>query len=206
MLVTWIALFLLKAQNLHFTRPNQPYHNRHIIKLPKTQLLGLENFTVHPETPPQTFVPIQIPNKPSYALRIPSGTDDLTRTPWITVLLPKKPYPRSASLGEILAPEPGKVEPTCRKGKTCIGDGFRIGVPRGGSTGNGEGSLGKLAFGGFEGHWEVLKDVPGGGGWHLYWKAEHGGNEEVPLGTPVEVEVVFIEKVGYGSQGVWTSC
>lgn len=75
-----------------------------------------------------------------------------------------------------------------------MGDGFAV-VSKG-EVVYGSKALGKLAFGGFEGHWEVLKDVPGGGGWHLYWKAEDGGDEEVPLGTRVEVEVVPVEELG----------
>ena len=42
----------------HSTR--QPWHGRSLVTLPTTQRLGLENFTIHPETPPPQFLPVRI--------------------------------------------------------------------------------------------------------------------------------------------------
>jgi hypothetical protein len=178
--------------------PKEPFHHRHLITQPNTHFLGLENFTVHPETPPLHLLPIRIPNEDSaYALQIPDYTDDLSNLPWIAAILPKKQDPRSAALRKVHGSDPGKIGGGCPEGTTCVGDGWRVDAAKSGDKKEGElVPLGKLGFRGFEGHWEVVKDVPNGGGWHLYWKADD--SKEVELGARVEVEVVPVTKLGYG--------
>ncbi|KAF2746202.1 hypothetical protein M011DRAFT_88526 [Sporormia fimetaria CBS 119925] len=191
---------LAPAYHLRVHAPEQPWHHRHIIQLPSTRLLGLENFTRRPETTPVTVLPIQIPDKAEYALRVPDRGDDLSRTPYVSALLPKDTARGSVSLRIIYIPDPrdetiGRNPDACPGGKKCAASAF---VLYGMDSPNPEDGvveeklLGKLAYSGFEGHWEAVKDAPRSEGWHLYWKPTEGAGD-VELGTKIEIDVVSVE-------------
>lgn len=188
----------------HPSNPQQPWRARHIVKLP-SGLLGLENFTVHPVTPPLGVVPIQIPGQSTYALQLAHGGDDLSRTPYVAALLlknnagcPSVTEPHTsveASLSIIYVPDPTKKTlernaEACPKGMDCVADEFGIvgGDARVGDKGD---VLGRLVYAGFEGHWEAVKDVVKGQGWEVYWvAAAKEETQRTPMGTEIVIEVV----------------
>ncbi|KAF2275765.1 uncharacterized protein EI97DRAFT_434172 [Westerdykella ornata] len=186
-----------------------PWQGRPLLQLPTTHLIGLENFTIHPPSAGLTVLPIRIPKQepPLYALRIPSPSDDLTNTPYLAALLPaSNGKPKWASAAPIFVPDPTgetvrKWRDRCPRGWECGADAWVIysGTDAGDES-QSAGSvcvagerqpLGKLAYGGFNGHWEAVKDAPNSEGWHVYWIAEDAGKEPgVPVGTRVEIEIV----------------
>ncbi|KAF2714251.1 hypothetical protein K504DRAFT_450821 [Pleomassaria siparia CBS 279.74] len=154
---------------LRANAPGKPWHLRNIVWIPSTKRLGLENFTVHPETPPVYVTPIPLANN-TYALRIPDSGDGLSRTPYIAALdidSQKTGY----KTVHASAPTGVDVEEGCPADTYCPTDEFNI-YQDGGK---------KLAYGGFEGNWNVNKDVSPEG-WHIYWMGtDRFGSQDIEI-------------------------
>lgn len=101
----------------------------------------------------------------------------------------------TASLGSVFASDPRIIETgNCddvAMGRQCVGDAWGI-YPREaeeedqGHEGKG---IGFLAYDGFLGQWEAVKDAPNSEGWHVYWRALEGGGGDVPEGHRIEIEI-----------------
>ncbi|KAF1960709.1 hypothetical protein CC80DRAFT_500984 [Byssothecium circinans] len=156
------------ADGLYYLRvnaPQEPYHNRHVVILPTSQNLGLENFTVHPDTPPILFAPIKLTSG-NFALRAQFSGND-AETAFIAALLPTSGS-GDVALMIVYAPEPTqesiKNEPdACPEGFTCIADQWTVGA-----------SLGFAGKGG-SGTFEAVKLAPEG--WQTLWRTD--GEETV---------------------------
>ena len=155
----------------HSTR--QPWHGRSLVTLPTTQRLGLENFTIHPETPPPQFLPVRIRDDDNkYALRGTDSGDDLSRTPYLAALANQAT--RTVSLKIVYLPTPlresfeTQIE-ECPEGYECTADQWVFDED---DSGDGQ-ILYNLQFAGFTGKWFPFKDA-GKEGWHVYWKGDLG--------------------------------
>ncbi|KAF2684393.1 hypothetical protein K458DRAFT_431357 [Lentithecium fluviatile CBS 122367] len=174
-----IASPLSRRADTHYLRvnaPNEPYHQRHLVLLPNSYRLGLENFTVHPTTPPVTFTPVRLASG-RYALRgTPAASAGASETPYIAVFTAKDGS-RPATMGVVLAPGSSKEEidaepEACENGFECRADVW-TGVDGG-----------KLEYAGKTGTWEPVKEAPEG--WVVYWKG--AGDGEVY--HPITLEIV----------------
>ncbi|KAF2012950.1 hypothetical protein BU24DRAFT_261911 [Aaosphaeria arxii CBS 175.79] len=159
--------------------PEQPWHQRHLVLLPSSQLLGLENFTVHPTTPPFTFTPIPIPSTPNYAFRAPFAGDDRTATPYLSAI--STTASRSSNLGVLPGPDPNHIA-RCPEQKNCSANAF--------SVYDGDTGFKRLSLEVFPGAFEAVKDAPNGEGWHVYWRGSGG---PTAWDRAIEFDIVPIE-------------
>jgi hypothetical protein len=157
---------------------NEPWDGRAIVALPTSQRMGLENFTMHPETPPLQLVPVRISDQDNttYALRGSVG-DDLSNTPYLTALI--NPSTHTVSMKIVYLPSPLQASfeanpEACPEGYRCSADQWTF------ETNSGNGSFVNLGFEGFKGRWVPFKDTRGEG-WHLYWKGNAGLHHAVQL-------------------------
>jgi hypothetical protein len=162
----------------------EPYHHRHLVLLPNSWRLGLENFTIHPETPPVTFTPERL-SSGNFALRGTYTYDTgATEMSYIAALIAKDGA-RPITMGLVFAPAPdqGTIdnEPeACPDGFECKADVW-TGV-----------AGGELKLGSEAGVFEPIKEAPEG--WVVYWKGSGDGK----VYSPVRLEVVPVEKSGSG--------
>lgn len=171
-----------RAQTLILNSPQEPWHNRHIVQLPGSGQLGLENFTIHPPTPPVKFRPISLENG-YYALE--GEEDDDERSPLLTALMSTKGT-RTASMAMIYLPPPSEFQTrdefvTCPEGYECSTGEWTFG--NAGTDGVHE----DFRFGKFKGQWQPFKDA-GREGWHVYWKGNAG------LDHPIKLDLVPLEE------------
>ncbi|KAF2242387.1 hypothetical protein BU26DRAFT_438867, partial [Trematosphaeria pertusa] len=163
--------------------PKEPWHNRHLIPIPTSQILGLENFTVHPATPPVLFTPIELsPGTGNYAFRAAYSGDDLSQTPYIAALTSNAEN-HDVSMKVIPLPDPTdesiQLNPNaCPENYECKADAWT-------AKPNQNGELTALGIEGLEGAWEPIKDA-GKGGWHVYWKPD-GGDK---VYHPIQIDIV----------------
>ena len=157
----------------------EPWHGRDLVDLPTGHRLGLENFTVSPETPGLKFLPIRLrDDDDKFALRGESSDDELSRTPYLAALTNKAT--RTASLKILYLPNPLResVETqtdACPDGYECTADQWTFNEPASAAS---EASYYNLKFGSFRGRWEPFKDA-GKEGWHVYWKGNAGVHHPV---------------------------
>jgi hypothetical protein len=155
------------------------------VALPTSQLLGLENFTVHPETPLLTFNPVQLTNG-NYALQAEdSGDGDGSKMPYLAAL-GSTSGTRTASMAVVfvLTTTSGAIKATfdsCPDGYTCVTDQWTFG---GASV---DWVHPDFHFAGYKGNWAPFKDA-GAEGWHVYWKGDEG------LTHPIKLDLVPTEK------------
>src|SRR5690242_1752404 len=156
-----------------FNSTDEPWHRRHLVSLLTGDRLGLENFTVNPETPPLKFLPIRIhDDDDKYALRGDGIGDDLSRTPYLAALT--NIATRTVSMKIVYLPTPLRESfetqtDACPKGYECTADQWIFA-----DSGSGESRVHyDFAFGGFKGRWKPFKDA-GTEGWHVYWKGNAG--------------------------------
>ncbi|KAJ4334415.1 hypothetical protein N0V87_006849 [Didymella glomerata] len=153
-----------------------PWNGRHLVNLPTGHRLGLENFTVHPETPGIEFIPIRLHDDDNkYALRGISVGDDLSRTPYLAALTNNAT--RTVSLKIVYVPTPLRESfetqtDACPEGYDCTADQWTFDEPTP-IPGNSQQAYYNLKFGGFTGVWAPFKDA-GKEGWHIYWKGDAG--------------------------------
>jgi hypothetical protein len=146
------------------------------VNLPTGHRLGLENFTVHPETPGIEFIPIRLHDDDNkYALRGISVGDDLSRTPYLAALTNNAT--RTVSLKIVYVPTPLRESfetqtDACPEGYDCTADQWTFDEPTP-IPGNSQQAYYNLKFGGFTGVWAPFKDA-GKEGWHIYWKGDAG--------------------------------
>lgn len=150
------------------------------MNLPSSNHLGLENFTVNPETPPLKFLPIRLRDDDNkYALRGDAVGDDLSRTPYLAALTNNAT--RTVSLKIVYLPTPLRESfetqtDACPEGYDCTADQWTFGEL---SPDSGRNQIyHDFEFGGFKGRWEPFKDA-GKEGWHVYWKGNAGVHHPV---------------------------
>ncbi|KAF1926401.1 uncharacterized protein M421DRAFT_7012 [Didymella exigua CBS 183.55] len=170
---------VLQDSQLFTLRANcsdEPWHGRYLVNLPTSHRLGLENFTVHPETPGLKFLPILLRDDDNkYALRGEAVGDDLSRTPYLAALTNKAT--RTVSMKIVYLPTPLRESfdtqtDACPKGYDCTADQWTFDEPTP-TPGGRRNIYYNLRFGGFKGSWEPFKDA-GKEGWHVYWKGNAG--------------------------------
>jgi hypothetical protein len=155
------------------------------VALRTSHQLGLENFTVHPETPPLTFNPVQLANG-NYALQAEdSGDGDGSKMPYLAAL-ESVSGTRTASMA-VISVLPGTSEAieaefdSCPDGYNCVTDQWTFG----------DASVDlvhpEFHFAGYKGNWAPFKDA-GAEGWHVYWKGDEG------LAHPIKLELVPSEE------------
>jgi hypothetical protein len=149
------------------------------VALPSSHQLGLENFTIHPTTPPLKFRPVKITNG-NYALQIEGSYDGQTETPYLAALQ-SSGGTRTASMAIIRVSKPSclshkAANSPCMKGLSCTIDKWTFDASM-------DTVYPRLRFAGFEGSWEPFKDA-GKEGWHVYWKGEAG------LSHPIQLDLV----------------
>lgn len=151
------------------------------MSLPTSHRLGLENFTVHPETPGLQFLPIRLrDDDDKYALRGFSVGDDLSRTPYLAALTNNAT--RTVSLKIVYLPTPLRESfetqtDACPEGYDCTADQWTFDEPTP-TAGDSQQTCYNLKFSGFNGVWEPFKDA-GKEGWHVYWKGNAGMHHPV---------------------------
>jgi hypothetical protein len=161
-----------------FHSSRQPWHGRSLVTLPTTQRLGLENFTVHPATPPPQFIPVRIRDDDNkFALRGDDSGDDLSQTPYLAALAHKAT--RTVSLKIVYLPTPLResfetLAEACPEGYECTADQWVFDEY---DSGDGQ-ILYNLQFAGFQGKWVPFKDA-GKEGWHVYWKGDLGWHRSI---------------------------
>ncbi|KAG9201936.1 hypothetical protein G6514_005131 [Epicoccum nigrum] len=142
-----------------FHSSRQPWHGRSLVTLPTTQRLGLENFTVHPATPPPQFIPVRIRDDDNkFALRGDDSGDDLSQTPYLAALAHKAT--RTVSLKIVYLPTPLResfetLAEACPEGYECTTDQWVFDED---DSGDGQ-ILYNLQFAGFQGKWVPFKDA-----------------------------------------------
>ncbi|KAH7382622.1 hypothetical protein DE146DRAFT_234510 [Phaeosphaeria sp. MPI-PUGE-AT-0046c] len=150
--------------------PDEPWHGRYLVALPSSEQLGLENFTVHPETPPLKFVPLKVING-NYALQGEGGSDDLSDIPFLAALK-STTGTRTISMAMVYMSRPNRQSNNfypnaCPDGYECVTDQWAMDDPGADMVRAG------FKFAGFDGKWEPFKDA-GKEGWHMYWKGNAG--------------------------------
>ena len=123
----------------------------------------MENFTIHPATPPVYLSPVLLKSG-AYALKLPYYGDDLSRSPYIAALI-NTASPGTVGLKTVYVPGPGLKGESgqivgCPKAYQCVTDAF--------SVYDGEDGGKKLGYAGFEGGWRAVKDAAPEG-WRAYW-------------------------------------
>lgn len=155
--------------------------------LPTLHQIGLENFTIHPPSPPIKLQPVHLTNG-TYALRGEASGDDPTKTPYLAALKSKAGtrtvmvafLSLSNSTDDSFNDDPE----ACPDGYECFADQWTFNeVGEGGVFPN-------LRFAGFKGRWEPFKDAAPYG-WHVYWKGPSGLHHSVqfdlvPLGSELK--------------------
>lgn len=150
------------------------------MNLPTSHRLGLENFTVNPETPPLKFLPIRLRDDDNkFALRGYDSGDDLSRTPYLAALT--NTATRTAGLKIVYLPTPLRESfetqtDACPEGYDCTADEWEFDDIAAGDSQ----TYYNLKFSGFKGRWEPFKDA-GKEGWHVYWKGNAGVHHPVQL-------------------------
>ena len=151
--------------------------------LPNSQQLGLENFTVHPETPPLMFIPVQITNG-HYALQAEDNGDGEGSEMPCLAALESTSGTRTASMAVISALGTTSDEAefdSCPDGYTCVTDQWTFG------DASADLVHPDFHFAGYKGNWAPFKDA-GVEGWHVYWKGDEG------LAHPIKLELVPSEE------------
>ncbi|KAJ8114305.1 hypothetical protein OPT61_g3788 [Boeremia exigua] len=167
--------------------PDEPWHGRHLVDLPTGDRLGLENFTVNPETPPLRFTPVRIRNDDNrYALRGDGVGDDLSRIPYLAALINR--VTRTVSMKIVYLPTPLQESfetqtDACLQGYSCTADQWFFSDV--GPISGPKEVYRDFRFGGFRGRWELFKDA-GREGWHVYWKGAAGTHR------PVQFDLVSV--------------
>jgi hypothetical protein len=157
--------------------PKEPWHGRHIVALPTSHQIGLENFTVGPTTPPLKFLPIHLPNS-FYALRGEGSHTSDGRAPFL-VALKSTTGTRTASMAVLYIENPTRgqtwIPDACTEGYECAVDQWNF------EDAGTDMVHPNLRFEGFEGRFQPMKDAPHGEGWHVYWKGDAGLRHPIAL-------------------------
>lgn len=156
------------------------------MSLPTSHRLGLENFTVQPETSGLKFLPIRLRDDDNkYALRGISVGDDLFRTPYLAALINNATRTVSLQIAYLPTPLRESFETqidACPSGYDCTADEWTFDDPTP-VPGDTQKPYYNLKFSGFKGVWEPFKDA-GKEGWHVYWKGNAG------IHHPVQFDLV----------------
>lgn len=166
--------------------------------------MGLENFTVHPSTPPLVLLPVLIPNgQGTFALRDISNGDDLSVTSWVTAMVPS-PASNEAQEGIAIGivytpnPLPSSFEASpgaCPDGWECIAHRWVLNeadVDRDKGGDEKELSGWEVGIQGLDGGWRARKEEEREG-WGVWWMREGEEGEGTRLGvelTPLPLEGV----------------
>jgi hypothetical protein len=146
------------------------------VNLPTSQRLGLENFTVHPETPGLKFLPVRLRDEDNrYALRGVSVDNDLSRDLYLAALTHTATH--TVVLKMVYLPTPLRESfetqtDACPEGYDCTADQWTFDETVS-TSGDRQQIYYNLKFGGFKGSWAPFKDA-GKEGWHVYWKGDAG--------------------------------
>ncbi|KAJ4324050.1 hypothetical protein N0V94_001552 [Neodidymelliopsis sp. IMI 364377] len=156
----------------------------HIVDFP--DLERLENFTVHPETPPLKFLPIRLNDDDhKYALRGDGVGDDLFRTPYLAAVTNNATRTVSLKIAYLPTPLRESFETqtdACPEGYDCTADQWTL------EDASDSGVYSDFRFGGFKGTWEPFKDA-GKEGWHIYWKGNAGVSHSIQFDLVPVTEV-----------------
>ncbi|KAH8729075.1 hypothetical protein GQ44DRAFT_747394 [Phaeosphaeriaceae sp. PMI808] len=155
----------------------EPWHKRHLVALPSSHRLGLENFTVQPSTPPLKFLPIQLSNG-NWALRGEGGNSDQSKTPYLAALKSTSGT-HTVSMAIIYMPSLSliysKATPSaCPATYECIAN------QRSFDGANSDMIRTNFRFAGFDRGWKPSRDA-GKEGWHVYWKGNAGLYHSIQL-------------------------
>ncbi|KAF1843490.1 uncharacterized protein K460DRAFT_357213 [Cucurbitaria berberidis CBS 394.84] len=162
-----------QAEQLYYIRVNArktPWHGHWLTTLPTSQQLGIENFTIHPSTPPLRLRPIRMTNH-TYALRSGPIGNDLSRIPYLAALN-SKAGTRTVSMAIVHLPSPKrssfKTNPdACPEGFECTADQWVM------DKAGKDGVYSNIRFAGFKGKWQPFNDAAPEG-WSVYWKGNAG--------------------------------
>jgi hypothetical protein len=163
--------------------PTEPWHGRHLVALPTSHQLGLENFTVSPTTPPVRFRPVKVANG-NYALQGEGEGTDSTGFPYLAALK-STIGTRTTSMALIYAQNP-TLHPssvdvgTCPEGYECVIDQWTF------DDAGPDIVYPNFRFAGYQGRWKPMKDAKTEG-WHVYWKANAG------LYHPIQLDLVSMD-------------
>ncbi len=151
------------------SRTEGPWGGRWIVNLIDDNYLGLENFTVHPETPPVKFIPTMLAEG-TFALVTEPVADgqDPNSVPQLAAVTTKDD-PQSVELMIIsnsTTNGPANAKP-CPDGKQCFTDLWDM------ADGDEDDDYALLVFDGFNGTWVPVIDARPHG-WHVYWTAGDG--------------------------------
>ncbi|KZM28229.1 uncharacterized protein EKO05_0011070 [Ascochyta rabiei] len=170
--------------SLRANSPGKPWNGRYLVNLPSTKRPGLENFTVHSETPPLKFLPIRLrDNDNKYALRGGGWGNYLSRAPLAALT---NNATRTVTLKIVYLPTPLRESfetqtDACPGGYDCTADQWTLG-------GLDYDVYRDFRFGGFRGRWEPFKDVDKEG-WHVHGKGNTG------IQHPLQFDLVPVIKV-----------
>ncbi|KAF2999886.1 hypothetical protein E8E13_008275 [Curvularia kusanoi] len=188
----WHVHPLADSQSELTTSPSSnklPWHGRFLVTLPTSNRLGLENFTVHPETPPLKFYPVRVhDDDDKFALRGDDIGDDLARTPYLAALANNAT--RTVGLKIVYLPTPLRESfetqtDACPEGYDCTADQWMFDQT---DPGDGQ-TFYNLQFGGFTGKWSPFKDA-GKEGWHVYWKGDGGAPVTIQLDLATSIALL----------------
>jgi hypothetical protein len=149
------------------------------VALPSSHQLGLENFTVHPTTPPLKFRPVKL-SSGNYALQGEDSNNNDSEAPYL-VALNSKQGTRTASMAIVHMRQPtphffkAHVD-SCPQGYDCVVDHWTFDAAMDMTYPN-------FRFAGYKGNWAPFKDA-GKEGWHVYWKGNAG------LSHPIQLDLV----------------
>jgi hypothetical protein len=153
------------------------------VALPTSHQLGLENFTVHPETPPLKFIPVKVTNG-NYALQGEGRSDNLSEISFLAALK-SKAGTHTASMAIVYMSRPNDRSNkfylnACPAGYECIADQWTFDDPQADLL------RADFRFAGFNGKWDSFKDA-GDEGWHVYWKGNAG------LFHPIQLDLAPVD-------------
>ncbi|KAF1913165.1 hypothetical protein BDU57DRAFT_532247 [Ampelomyces quisqualis] len=176
------------SYSLRANCPNEPWHGRHLVALPTSHQLGLENFTVSPTTPSSNFRPVEIGNG-NYALRVDGHNDNPSKLSYLAALK-STTGTRTVSMAVVYASRPHysanylAVE-SCPAGYECVIDQWTF------DEAESDMVYPNFRYAGFNGEWEPFKDAAPEG-WHVYWKGNAGLHHPIRLDlTPLDDERRF---------------
>lgn len=175
--------------------PGQPWDKRKIVQLPGSGHLGLENFTVHPETPPVSFHPVPVPSEPHQALWVDGGADNMDDYPFIAAITwPPGGLRTGMQILNLGDPTNKTMEQNpfnCPAGFICTADTWDVK-----QEAEGRGFSTKLRYAGYPGGWVAVKDESPHG-WSVYWDAKAAGDGQPADGTKIDL-VFDAVRVGGG--------
>jgi hypothetical protein len=134
----------------------EPWHGRHLVALPSSHSLGLENFTNSPTTQPVKSGPIKAANG-KYALRGEGGSVDPIRFPYLAALN-STTGTRTTNMAIVYAQKPTLLSETfkveiCPEGYDCVVDQWIF------DEAGADVVHYNFRFAGYRGNWQPFKDA-----------------------------------------------